>query len=233
LPGCVPTSRATHCTHVVLSLVLLAAACVTSDAAAQRSAPPVPAHRVGVMVGGSLNGRVQQRIDGHSVTSVDGETLDGAADLRSYASWFVRRWFVLSGYGGVTNWQSGYLTSAGHHRSNFFPLGLGAEVRIPFGRCRRCPSLFLGEWASVVISQRDQRAPYLRVEEHGSFGVGGSWSFAGALDIPFRGRFGLRMQVAWERTILRHWVELSGVGTQRERYDLQRSSVMLGPWMAL
>lgn len=184
--------------------------------------------------GGSLGfAQVRHYVDGRRVQN-DGNGDDAyfLIDTRASLARAFGRWFALAGQLSLTNWQSEYRRQAGYRRNNFVALALSPELRLPLGRCLRCPVLYAAPRLGLVGSQRDQRAPHAAVKEDGRFGTG---MVAGGrlglqLRIHRRLAMGLKLETGFDKTWLRHEVELSGVGQETQRFVLVRPVNLVGFW---
>jgi hypothetical protein len=189
-------------------------------------------------VGGTAGaGRMTHYADGHRISTGDisGDDAWFLLDARASLTRAFGRSFALTGQLGVTNWQSEYRAHAGYRRSNFLSLGLSPELRLPIGRCRSCPVVYLGPRGAFVLSILDQHAPRASVQESGRAGLGAL--VGGRLGIQLRIHrrlaIGLKLEHGFEKVWLRHGVHLSGIGEETQRYVLLRAVHLIGFWWAL
>jgi hypothetical protein len=190
-----------------------------------------------VEAGGSLAiGEVHPYVDGRRVRRDESSDLhSGVFDLRGSLTRSFGRWLALSGQLGWTNWQSDYREHAGYGRSDYVSLSAAPELRLPLGRCARCPALYLGPRAGFVVSHLDLSAPRAAVDEDGSFGWGGLVGGRGGIQLSFHRRlaFGMRLETGVEMAWLRHQVTLSGAGQERQLFVMGRTSTSIGFWWNL
>jgi hypothetical protein len=184
-------------------------------------------------LGGTFElGQVEHLVDGQSIeintSTPDDHTLRGAFDLRLALQRRFGRWFALAGQLGWTNWQSDYLDNTGRARSNYFSLVVQPELRLPLGKCRRCPALLLAGRAGVALSirGRDQESHSALEELH--VGPGTVYGVRLGLEVPFGDRVSLRFSTGYEVASLRNRVEYQGLGSENLEVRIERPSTTLG-----
>jgi hypothetical protein len=220
-----------------LTVTLLLLTCCLAPLQAQAQDSPWR-HRLSVQGGGTtLLGTVEQEVDGRPIRTVKPRTqgdsprdLLAAVDVRASYSALHGHWSALTLQLGWTNWQSQYMKDAGHRRSNYFSVGLSPELRIPLGKCVRCPAGFLAPKGGFALSLRDQRALRAAAYEHGRAGVGGFWGVRAGMDIPFHPRFGLKVETGVEQSFLRHHVHYEGAGEELQTFKISRPITLVGMW---
>jgi hypothetical protein len=188
-----------------------------------------------VQTGGTLvMGGAKHYVDGEHIAT-DKDDLDVTLDLRGSVTRSFHRWFSLSGQLGVTNWNSIYRYDAGYYRSNYFSLAVSPELRLPFGRCVRCPALLAAPRLGFVFSQLGHETAHAVVKESGWAGWGGVFGLRLGLVLRLSARraFGLKLETGVEKTWLRHEVMLSGIGRQDQSFELTRMCNLVGFWWNL
>jgi hypothetical protein len=224
-------ARASRFCVVTIAVLALLATSRTHAQAAETS----PAWTVMGQAGGTLvKGEIEHWAGGHRVRTADDHPRL-MFDVRGTLTRAIGRWFALSAQLGLTNWQSEYRHMAGYRRSNFVTAGLSPELRVPLGRCIKCPLLYAGPRAGAIVSQRDRRAPRASVEEEGLFGFGGvAGGRAGLrMRVSRRHALGVALEVGVEKIWLRHEVHLTGVGSETQRFVMLRAVQLAGFWWSL
>ncbi|HEX6239546.1 MAG TPA: hypothetical protein VFZ61_01585 [Polyangiales bacterium] len=204
---------------------------------AQQSAPaPKPRNyprRLLLELGGTVHyGTVQHRVDGEFIEthgdSYSDHTLHGAFDFRLGLQRRFGRWFALAGQFAWSNWQSDFLNSTHRRRSNYVGLVVQPEVRIPFGRCRGCPSLFFAPRVGLGLSMRGDDSRHHSALEEVNVGSAFLYGMRGGLEFPFGPRVSLRLSTGFEAVWLRNRVEYAGLGSELSTIRVERPSTMLG-----
>jgi hypothetical protein len=194
--------------------------------------PPKHLWRIAVEAGGTgMLGRVDHYADGkrlpidryHSYSPTN-----GAFDFRLTVQRVFGNWFALGGQLGWTNWQSVHLDETNRLRSDYLSLAVLPELRLPLGRCRRCPALLVAGRGGVALAIRGEHEWQGGGRERSEPGVGAVWGARAGIEVPLGSRVRLRFSTGYEGALLRHRVTYRELGSEVLAFRIQRPMTTLG-----
>jgi hypothetical protein len=190
-----------------------------------------PRLRFGGQLGGTPPsfGTARYRVAGRPIDTDGRDGMQLVFDGRLSAAWLAQKWLALGAELGLVDWHTDYLEDAAHERSIAFSLALAPELRLQLGRRTRAPSLLVTPRAGVLFS-RLSGSLHSEVLESERSGYGGVAGAGLGLEIPFVDRFGMRVELAYEAMILKHRVQLHGLGHETRRFIIMRPLFMIGLW---
>jgi len=188
--------------------------------------------RIAVEAGGTgFFGRVDHYADGkrlpidryHSHSDTD-----GAFDFRLTVQRAFGNRFALGGQFGWTNWQSDHLDETLRLRSDYVSLAVQPELRLPLGRCRRCPALLVAGRVGVALAVRGKHEYEGAGREQSDLGVGAVWGARAGIEVPLGSRARLRFSTGYEGAWLQHRVAYRALGSEVLAFLIQRPMTTLG-----